>query len=190
MKPEPLQPPRPSPLPATKNNLGKLGNTAGMYERVSAEIEDLMVRYSLESWQVGVAKEFAKPKALRPQMKKMCEIYGCTENQLNYWRRHPVAMKIRMELTRLWFFNDIPDVMLAMRDKALQGSEPAARLFFEMVLELKTYDTGQLPIQSHFSEAEVTTTIIEIRRKFKMPIPPDLLKLIEHKKPIEVNATQ
>ncbi len=148
--------------------------SSALLTKVSAEIEEISKRYKLQYWQVEYAKNLAKPKALRQSTVDMAKQLGVPEKSLNYWKNHPVITKIRMELTRLHFFNDVPDVMMAVKDNALRGDTRAAQLFFEMVLELKLHDEQNLPAPPNTGAGEVAIYLIQIRKKHNIPISAEL----------------
>ena len=147
--------------------------------QITAEVEEIAKRYKLEYWQVELAKELAKPKAFRMSIVDLSKKLGVEYRKFEYWKTHPVITKIRMELTRLHFFNDIPDVIMAVKDNALRGDTRAAELFFEMVLELKLHDQANEPPAPYVSQEEVAVYIVQIRKKHNMPIPVELQEIVD-----------
>lgn len=76
------------------------------------------------------------PKALRPSRKEIERRLGITKPygyDVLMWHRDDIS-KARLEMTKRLFLDDVPDVMMAMRDEAVAGNVAAATLFIEYIV--------------------------------------------------------
>lgn len=77
----------------------------------------------------------ALPKACRPMPIKRfaIEILGVSEPTVHAWKKtSEVALSVRKSIEQK-FADDIPDVLLALRDNALAGNPRAAKIFLDYV---------------------------------------------------------
>ncbi|MCK4454459.1 hypothetical protein KAU51_03955 [Candidatus Parcubacteria bacterium] len=63
-----------------------------------------------------------------------------TDRQYYFWRIHPDIIKLKTDLSRRWFADDIPDILEAMKREAIKGDTNAAKVFLEYVSEWRTED--------------------------------------------------
>jgi len=108
------------------------------------------------------------PKALRPSRDWLIGKFNINLSQYYYWLRHPNLNAARREYVKQFYSDDIPDVLMAMKDEALAGNVHAARLFLEYVDEWdkdprsKDPDERELPIPA----SEVKVIIYNLQQKF------------------------
>ena len=105
------------------------------------------------------------PKALRKSPSKICGELGITWRQYDYWKRHPKITRLVETLTLNYFRDDIPDVLMAVRNAALAGDVAAAKTFFEMITDKLSKATEEFYKRQIVSKGDVTTVIEELRRK-------------------------
>jgi len=90
-------------------------------------------KFGLMDWHVPFLQILMLPKALRPSRHDIINRFNLTEANYYYWLRHPGLNEARRLLVKQYFIDDVPDVIMAMRNEALSGNERAARLFLEYV---------------------------------------------------------
>lgn len=81
-----------------------------------------------------------KPKAYRKRRASIVAELGLTDRQYYFWRIHPDIIKLKTDLSRRWFADDIPDILEAMKREAIKGDTNAAKVFLEYVSEWRTED--------------------------------------------------
>ena len=129
--------------------------------------QEVMIKnkYGLEGWQVSFLMYLMLPKALRPSRAKIIARLGITEPTYYYWHRHPQMAKARRDLVKLYYQDDIPDILMTLKNEAIAGNERAARLFLEYVDDFKReIDEDDAPIK--LPKAEVNIIINNLYNKF------------------------
>lgn len=105
------------------------------------------------------------PKACRPMPLKQfaVEILGVSEPTVHAWKKtSEVASSVRKTIEQK-FADDIPDVLLALRDNALAGNPRAAKIFLEYV-ESGVQDVD-MP-RGELSRKDVEAEIDRLKKKF------------------------
>lgn len=108
------------------------------------------------------------PKAFRPHREYICGKLGIDQNTYYSWLRQPRFNEARNELVKQYYKDDIPDILMALKNEALAGNERAARLFLEYVDDFnkeqekyKPFERPEaLPIQ------EINIIINNLEQKF------------------------
>lgn len=103
------------------------------------------------------------PKAYRPSVAETCGRLGISQSNYYYWMRHPLVVKAKRQLTKNYFNDDVPDVLMALKNEALAGNVRAAEIFLQYVDDWKEDEIRG-------SEREVVYTPDEVKvivRKFK-----------------------
>jgi len=91
------------------------------------------------------------------------------ENTYYWLKKHPKVQIIVRELTRLYFQDDIPDVLLALRNSALSGDAKSAETFLKYIDENYRIGTSDDPArtQAKFIPANQVNIIINnLEQKF------------------------
>ncbi len=105
----------------------------------------------------------AIPKACRPMpLKAFAKVLGVSEPTVHAWKKQPEVIAAIRNMIRRRFANDIPDVLLALRDSALSGNPSAAKYFIEYV-ESGIEDPRQP--EDEITKEEVQRVLREFRRK-------------------------
>lgn len=105
------------------------------------------------------------PKACRPMPLKRfaAEVLGVSEPTIHAWKKSPeVVLSVRKTIEQR-FINDIPDVLLALRDNALAGDPKAAKLFLEYI---ENSPRNVVSLKEKKSIDEVDQEIENLTRKF------------------------
>jgi len=122
-------------------------------------------KYNLEPWHVELLNYAMLPKALRPSYIQMAARLGVKVDTFYYWLRNPAFNKARAALTKQYYQDDVPDVLMAMRDEAMAGNERAARLFLEYV-----QDWNKNPNNPADEDVEDPLTIVKVNEAKKIII--------------------
>lgn len=129
--------------------------------------QNIANKYDLLDWQVGLLEYLMLPKALRPHRSFLMAKFGIAESTYYYCLRAPKFNQARREFTKQFYKDDIPDILMSMKDEAISGNERAARLFLEYVddwnKDPRSIDP-QAPQQINVAEAK--QTIINLTQKF------------------------
>lgn len=96
------------------------------------------------------------PRALRPQVAEMLGRLNISRTSFYRLMNDERTIALRKKLSKRWFSNYVPDVVMAMRNEALAGNERAAKIFLEYVGELE--DKGVIDDD----DAEVTYEEVKI----------------------------
>lgn len=127
---------------------------------------DLARKYHLEKWQMELLEFAILPKALRPHYTYFLGKFNITKDVYYYWLRHKRFNDARRELVRQFYKDDIPDVLMAMKDEALAGNERAARLFLEYIDEWNKDPRSQEDEERTYNINEAKQVIINLHQKF------------------------
>lgn len=122
-------------------------------------------KHNLEDWQVELINFFMLPKALRPHRDVIMAKIGLTQAQYYTWLRHPKIIAARREMVKAYYHDDIPDVLMSMKNEAIAGNERAARLFLEYVDDFKK-DNPDLDPPTRLPKKEVNIIINKLEQKF------------------------
>lgn len=109
----------------------------------------------------------ALPKAFRPMSLKAFakEVLGVSEPTIHAWKNEQdVAFSVRKTINNR-FADDIPDVLMALRDNAMAGNPGAARLFLEYVNDRSPSEERDMP-RPRLSIKEVKEEIEKLTRKY------------------------
>lgn len=124
-------------------------------------------KYDLQEWQVGLLEYLMLPKALRPHRNFLMAKFGIAESTYYYCLRNPKFNEARRDFTKQFYKDDIPDILMAMKDEAISGNERAARLFLEYIddwnKDPRSIDPGAPQV---VNIAEAKQTIINLTQKF------------------------
>lgn len=90
-------------------------------------------KFDLLDWQLGLMEYLMLPKALRPHRNFLMAKFGIAESTYYYCLRSQKFNAARREFTKQFYKDDIPDVLMAMKDEAISGNPVAAKLFLEYV---------------------------------------------------------
>lgn len=101
------------------------------------EVDRIKYQYDLNDEQMQLLTYALLPKALRPHRSFIIGKLGITERQYYMWLRHPRFNDARREMTKGFYQDRIPDILMAMYNEAIAGNERAARLFLEYVDDWK-----------------------------------------------------
>jgi hypothetical protein len=147
----------------------------------------LAKRYDLSEKHIELLHYVMLPKALRPKRNFIMAKIGISQDQYYVWLRDEKFNFARRDFLREYFKDDIPDVLMAMKDEALAGNERAARLFLEYVDDFnktaKPDDPNYVPVMP---KAEIKILINTLQQKFYGKD----FKEIEQSEPIEVEVEQ
>jgi len=121
----------------------------------------------LQYWQIKFVGYVMLPKGLRPSKASIMGELGMTSRQYHYWLTHPVVIRMKQILTKRYFQDDIPDILMAMRDEALTGNVKAAELILSYVDDWRKneQDTLKLPAGVILSKEEITIKLTNFRAK-------------------------
>ena len=106
------------------------------------------------------------PKAMRPPKEKTIVSLGL-QNAVTYdnWARHPKILEIKKILTKRYFSDSIPDILLAMQNSALMGDVPAAKLFLSYVDNWESADQKQIMNNINITPDELGDILQNLRNK-------------------------
>lgn len=122
----------------------------------------------LKPEQIQAAHYFALPKAYRPNQKEMAEKLGVTPPTIWNWQHSDRVQTLTRYIMKRYFFNDLPDILEAMRVKAMQGSESAAKLVIEYIEDFMESKNSKVTINNnnlYVSQKDVEARLIELRSK-------------------------
>ncbi len=137
-----------------------------MSQLVKAKIE-LAKRHKLEPWKLELLDYAMLPKALRPNYQFIMAKFGIGKDTYYNTLRSKPFNDARRELVREFYKDDIPDVLMAMKNEALAGNERAARLFLEYVDEWsKDPRSAEADETSKINIQEAKQIIINLQQKF------------------------
>lgn len=142
----------------------------------------LAEKYQLPDVAVRLLPFVCLPKALRPTITALCAQLGVTRGIYDYWTRNEKFNAARVQFIKQYFFDDVSDVLMAMKHEAISGNERAARLFLEFVADTKAEtDRATLPFQapSSIPQAEIKIIINNLTQKFYGNSEPRSDELIE-----------
>lgn len=103
--------------------------------------QEVRERFDLNDKQFMLLQYAMLPKALRPHRKFIMGKIGISETQYYNWLRDPRLNEARRQYTKQFYQDDVPDILMAMKNEALAGNERAARLFLEYVADWDKRDT-------------------------------------------------
>ena len=119
----------------------------------------------LEANKLKLVKYLSLPKSCRtmPLKRFAREVLGVSEPTVHAWKKDPDVVFATKKAIENNFSNDIPDVMLALRNNALSGNPRAAKIFLEYVDQ----DSEEVSrIQKRISKEEVEKEIERLTNKF------------------------
>ena len=89
----------------------------------------------IDANRLKLAEYLAIPKSLRPMTLKAFakEVLRVSEPTIHAWKKMPEVMSLVRKTIENSFADDIPDVLLALRDGAIAGNPRAAKLFLEYI---------------------------------------------------------
>lgn len=122
----------------------------------------------LKPEQIQAAHYFALPKAYRPTQLEIASELGVTQATIWAWQKNSRVQSLSRELMKRYFFNDLPDILEAMKVKALQGSESAARLVIEYIEDFMGTKNSTVNITQnnvYISKKDVELRIAQLRNK-------------------------
>ena len=109
-----------------------------------------------------VARYSSLPKALRRSRVEIIAEYNISPANFTYWQHHPKVLNAKKRLTKLWFQDDVPDVLMALRQKSLAGDVNAQRLFLEYVDQHTDINIDPMKM----NKQQIFITIKELHQKF------------------------
>jgi len=103
---------------------------------------------------------------MRPAKEKTAVALGLL-NTVAYdnWARHPKIQEIKKILTKRYFKDSIPDILLAMQNNALMGDVPAAKLFLSYVDDFDQIDQKVIQNNIQVTPNELTEMLQTLRGK-------------------------
>lgn len=131
------------------------------------QTKSLQKEFGLADWHVHFLHYLMLPKALRPTKQYIIRKFNISEKEYYYWLRHPGLNEARRRLVKQYFIDDIPDVVMAIKNEAMAGNERAAKLFLEYVDDWQPKMEAPLPVSSvQLPPAEVNIIINNLHQKF------------------------
>ncbi len=127
-----------------------------------------MPQVELSWWQIKIAEYLMIPKAMRPSIAEFLGETGITRGQFQYWKLQPEILELKSKLTKLYFKDEIPDILQAVKNNAIAGDTQAAKLFLQYVdnweaEQAQTKVVNQINIT--YSPTEVQQIVQELRDK-------------------------
>lgn len=121
---------------------------------------------TVEYWQIKMAHILMLPKAMRPPKEKTAVALGLL-NTVAYdnWARHPKILEIKKILTKRYFKDSIPDILLAMQNNALMGDVPAAKLFLQYVDDFTVDEQKQIQNNINVTPEELSVILGNLKNK-------------------------
>jgi|GEM_PF-6619597 len=105
------------------------------------------------------------PKSCRPMsLKAFAKQLGISEPTIHAWKKEPDIVALVKKTIENKFIDDVPDVLLALRDSAIAGNPKAAKLFLDYVDNGSSRDINQPKEQK--SKEEVEKEIEKLTKKF------------------------
>lgn len=128
----------------------------------------LAKKYELPTNGARILEVAILPKALRPHREQICAELGISEVAYYNWLRNPRLNEARKELIKQYYFDDLSDVLQAMKYEAISGNERAARLFLEFVVDFKKEEEKAKPFEQPdpLPTQEVNIIINNLEQKF------------------------
>lgn len=124
----------------------------------------------------GFEKDFYKkilynailPKAFRKPNRQLIAECGIDYGYFYRVMRNEKFNKIRLDLIRQYYIDDIPDILLAMKQEAVSGNPQAAKLFLEFVAEFNANHRRMEPFEQPepIPTQEVNIIIDRLEQKF------------------------
>jgi len=89
----------------------------------------------IDANKLKLVEYLSMPKSRRPMPLKRfaVEVLGVSEPTVHAWKKSPEIVFLVNKTIENKFADDIPDVLLALRDRALAGNPKAARVFLDYV---------------------------------------------------------
>jgi len=125
-------------------------------------------KYDLDETKIQFLQYTMLPKALRPHRQYICAKLGIPDYRYYIWLRDPQMNEARRELVKQYYKDDVPDILMAMKNEALAGNERAARLFLEYVEDFNKHEERLSPFQppEMIPVKEVNIIINNLEQKF------------------------
>lgn len=125
-------------------------------------------KFDLDKTKIQFLQYVMLPKALRPRRQYICGKLGIPEHRYYIWLRDPQMNEARRELVKQYYKDDVPDILMAMKNEALAGNERAARLFLEYVEDFKREEDKLNPFTppETIPVKEVNIIINNLEQKF------------------------
>jgi len=120
----------------------------------------------LDANKLKLVEYLSLPKAHRPMPLKAFakQILGVSEPTAHAWKKEAaVVLSVRRTIENR-FADDIPDVLLALKNNAIAGNPRAARLFLDYVDP--GYNQETVPPPKEYTKEEVDEIIRELEKKF------------------------
>ena len=120
----------------------------------------------LDANKLKLVEYLSLPKAHRPMPLKAFakQVLGVSEPTIHAWKKEPaVVLSVRKTIENR-FADDIPDVLLALKNNALAGNPRAARLFLDYVDP--GYDQDIVLPRKEYTKQEVDEIIKDLEKKF------------------------
>lgn len=134
-------------------------------------LEGLPEKYwdGLPPEKVALALALALPRGFRPSMPDLAKQLGCTPMSLWRWKNEDEVQELVRVLIRKHFFEDIPDIMEAMKNRAVNGDTRAAEIFLGYVDRWfprgSTTNHFNGPVQINITAEETEARVAELMRK-------------------------
>lgn len=150
-------------------------------EKAIAYTNQLGKKYDLPDVAIRLLQFVILPRALRPPKVQICSQIGITVGVYNYWTTNEKFNAARVQMIKQYYFDDVSDVLMAMKHEAISGNERAARLFLEFVADTKAEADKQLPFvpPNAIPSTEVKIIINNLTQKFYGDSQPRTDELIE-----------
>lgn len=118
----------------------------------------------------------ALPRTVREpkEQKQLAEQLGVDEATLSIWKQHPEFAHNRSYLIKRWIGEDMPDIMHAVKKRALAHSTADAKLLLEWLDELRT---GGVEVNVQNNTLNLDGENIEAAVKWYVRQNPDKVKL-------------
>lgn len=139
-----------------------------MNKQLEGLARDLAKKYELEEWHMELMNMVMLPKALRPSKAYILGKLNIKEATYYHWLRHPRFNNARREFVKQYYKDDIPDVLLALKDEAVSGNVIAAKLFLEYVDDFNRdeYKRHQDELPPPMQRREAQVIINNLTQKF------------------------
>lgn len=115
-----------------------------------------------KDWHLDFVKYLCLPRAMRPSPQWLQGKFNISKSGYHYWLNHPRIIEVKSVMTKLFFSDWVPDVLLAVRNEALNGNEKAAKLFLDYVKETGVDEDQEETIVDY---EEVQLILKRIRKK-------------------------
>lgn len=108
------------------------------------------------------------PKALRPSRQEICAKLGIGDTMYYRLLRDEKFNKVRMAMIKQYYFDDLADVLLAVKHESIAGNMIAARLFLEFVADFSKDQKRQDPFEAPepIPPQEINIIIQNLEQKF------------------------